>query len=322
MKGEAVSCRNMEERINMFKKNITVVIKRIIQVAPLVMVGICALLYLKFFRGVTIQHILDFTPENLWLAALVMVGLFALKSMSLFFPMLILIAASGSIFPTFLSAFIVNCIGVAVMILIPYAVGRFAEREFVEGLINKHKNAAKLHELKSDNELFIAYFLRVINILPCDLVSMFLGSAGFGLWKYMLGSFLGILPGIVTTTLMGANADHPTSPKFWLSVVVEFVFAGASSVWYYFYKKKKKSKKIPKQNKYRMLCNNCCSKRNRKTPLLIYGRGIFSYRIFSHILLGKVEIFFIAALVLSLYIFVTVKHGFIFLRSDNVHRYV
>ena len=218
----------------MSKGMITAVIKRIVQIAPIVMIGICALIYLKFFRGVTIEHILEFTPENLWLAALAMVGLFALKSLSVFFPMLILIAASGSIFPTFLSAFIVNCTGVAVMILIPYAIGRFAEREFVEGLINKNKNASKLRELKSDNELFIAYFLRVINILPCDLVSMFLGSAGFGLWKYMLGSFLGILPGIITTTLMGANVEHPSSPKFWLSVVTEFIFAAASSVWYYF----------------------------------------------------------------------------------------
>lgn len=225
----------------MSKGMITAVIKRIVQIAPIVMIGICALIYLKFFRGVTIEHILEFTPENLWLAALVMVGLFALKSLSVFFPMLILIAASGSIFPTFLSAFIVNCTGVAVMILIPYAIGRFAEREFVEGLINKNKNASKLRELKSDNELFIAYFLRVINILPCDLVSMFLGSAGFGLWKYMLGSFLGILPGIITTTLMGANVEHPSSPKFWLSVVTEFIFAAASSVWYYFYKKRKKN---------------------------------------------------------------------------------
>ncbi|MCX4255623.1 MAG: VTT domain-containing protein [Oscillospiraceae bacterium] len=225
----------------MSKGMITAVIKRIVQIAPIVMIGICALIYLKFFRGVTIEHILEFTPENLWLAALAMVGLFALKSLSVFFPMLILIAASGSIFPTFLSAFIVNCTGVAVMILIPYAIGRFAEREFVEGLINKNKNASKLRELKSDNELFIAYFLRVINILPCDLVSMFLGSAGFGLWKYMLGSFLGILPGIITTTLMGANVEHPSSPKFWLSVVTEFIFAAASSVWYYFYKKRKKN---------------------------------------------------------------------------------
>lgn len=232
----------------MLKSKITSVIKHVVQIAPIVMIGICALIYLKFFRGVTIEHILEFTPENLWLAALVMVGLFALKSLSVFFPMLILIAASGSIFPTFLSAFIVNCVGVAAMILIPYAIGRFAEREFVEGLISKHKNASKLRELKSDNELFIAYFLRVINILPCDLVSMFLGSAGFGLWKYMLGSFLGILPGIITTTLMGANAEHPTSPKFWLSVVVEFVFAAASSIWYYFYKKRKKNTKKDTEN--------------------------------------------------------------------------
>ena len=51
--------------------------------------------------------------------------------------------------------------------------GHSPEKLLVEGLINKNKNASKLRELKSDNELFIAYFLRVINILPCDLVSMY-----------------------------------------------------------------------------------------------------------------------------------------------------
>lgn len=225
----------------MLKKSVTVILKHVMQIAPIVMVAVCVLIYFRFFRGVTIEHILEFTPENLWLAALVMIGLFAMKSLSVFFPMLILIAASGSIFPTFLSALIVNCAGVAVMLLIPYAIGRFAEREFVERQINKHKNADKLRELKSDNELFIAYFLRVINVLPCDLVSMFLGSTSFGIGKYMLGSFLGILPGVITTTLMGANVDNPASPKFWLSVVVEVVFAAGSTIWYYFYKKRKKS---------------------------------------------------------------------------------
>jgi len=226
----------------MLKKSVMFILKRVMQIAPLVMVGLCILFYFKFFRGVTIEHILEFTPDDLWLAALVMIGLFALKSMSMFFPMLILIAASGSIFPTFLSAFFVNCAGVAVMIMIPYAIGRFAEREFVEKLINKHKNADKLKEFKSENELFIAFFLRVINVLPCDVVSMFLGSASFGFKKYMLGSFLGIVPGVVTTTLMGANVDNPKSPKFWMAIVTEVVFAAGSSVWYYFYKKRKKGK--------------------------------------------------------------------------------
>lgn len=225
----------------MLRKSVTVVLKHVLQIAPLVMVAICVLIYFRFFRGVTIEHILEFTPENLWLAALVMVGLFAMKSLSMFFPMLILIAASGSIFPTFLSAVLVNCAGVAVMLMIPYAVGRIAEREFVEKLINKHKNADKLREFKSENELFIAFFLRVINVLPCDLVSMFLGSTSFAPGKYLLGSFLGILPGLITTTLMGSSVDNPKSPKFWMSVIVEVVFAAGSAVWYYFYKKRKKA---------------------------------------------------------------------------------
>ena len=204
------------------------------------MVGICIIIYLKFFRGVTIGQILDFTPENLWLAAMFMVGMFAMKSMSLFFPMLILIAASGSIFPNYFAALAVNCLGVLVMITIPYLIGRYAEREFVEGLINRNPKADKLREIQSDNELFIAYFTRVINLLPCDVVSMFLGSVGFAPVKYLLGSFLGIFPGVVTTTLMGANVDDPTSPKFWVAVIVEVAFAVGSSAAYYFYKKRKK----------------------------------------------------------------------------------
>ena len=225
----------------MSRKSGTAVLKRIIQLAPVVMIGICVVIYLNFFRGVTIAQILEFTPENLWLAAAFIIGMFAVKSLSIFFPMLILIAAAGSIFPNYFAALLVNSLGVLVMITIPYLIGRYAEREFVEGLINKNPKADKLREIQSNNELFIAYFTRVINLLPCDIVSMFLGSVGFAPGKYLLGSFLGIFPGVVTTTLMGANVDDPTSPKFWVAVVVEVTFAVGSSAAYYFYKKRKKA---------------------------------------------------------------------------------
>ncbi len=224
----------------MSEKKTTVFLKRVLQIAPLVMIGVCVLIYFLFFRGVTVEDILEFTPENLWLAALVMVGLFSLKSLSMFFPMLILIAATGSIFPSFVSAILVNSIGVAAMLLIPYAIGRFAEKEFVQGLINKNKNADKLREIQSENEFFIAYFLRVINILPCDVVSMFLGATGFGFVKYLIGSFAGVLPGMIATTLIGANINDPSSPVFWIAVGAEIVFAVASTLAYYLYKKKKK----------------------------------------------------------------------------------
>lgn len=221
----------------------TAAVKAAMQLAPVIMIIVCIFIYFKFFRGVTIEHILEFTPDNLWLAALVMIGLFGMKSLSMFFPMLILVAASGSIFPNYFAALLVNCIGVLVMITVPYLIGRFAEREFVERLISKQKNADKLREFKSENELFIAYFMRVINILPCDVVSMFLGSTGFSPAKYLAGSFLGIFPGLVTTTLMGANVQHPTSPWFWTAAVVEVFFAVGSAAAYYFYKKRHKKDK-------------------------------------------------------------------------------
>lgn len=221
------------------RKKLSSALKITVQLAPLAMIAVCALIYFKYFKGVTIEQILEFTPENLWLAALVMIGLFAMKSLSMFFPMLILVAASGSIFPNYFAALLVNCIGVLAMISLPYLIGRYAEREFVEKLINRNKNADKLREFKSDNELFIAYFMRVVNVLPCDVVSMFLGSANFSPAKYFLGSFLGIFPGLVTTTLMGANVKNPASPAFWAAIIVEVVFAVGSAVAYRVYKKKK-----------------------------------------------------------------------------------
>lgn len=223
----------------MSERKSTLFLKRVLQIAPLLMVGVCVLIYFLFFRGVTVEDILEFTPDNLWLAAVVMVGLFALKSLSMFFPMLILIAATGSIFPNYIAAFIVNSIGVCVMLLIPYAIGRFAEKDFVTGLIRKNKNADRLYEIKAENELFIAYFLRVINILPCDVVSMFLGATGFGFVKYLAGSFAGVLPGMIATTLIGANISDRSSPVFWIAIAAEIVFAAASSLAYYLYKKKK-----------------------------------------------------------------------------------
>ena len=221
----------------MQRKTGTAILKRIIQLAPFAMILFCIFIYFRYFKGVTIEQILEFTPENLWLAALVIIGLYALKSLSMVFPMLVLVVASGSIFPNYFAALFVNMAGVMVMLCVPYLIGRYAEREFVESLISRHKNADKLREFQSDNEFFIAYFMRVINVLPCDIVSMFLGSTGFSPVKYFAGSFLGILPGLITTTLMGANVGDPTSPKFWLALVCEVVFAVGSSIAYYVYKK-------------------------------------------------------------------------------------
>lgn len=206
------------------------------------MIAVMGILYLVYFRGVTVQDILDFTPDNTIIAILIILGLFALKSLSFFFPMLIIIAASGSIFPLWI-AIIVNTAGVAVQVTIPYLIGRFAEREFVMKLVSKNKKAEKIKEFKYENEFFLAFILRVINITPCDVVSMLLGSMDFSYKKYILGSLCGIIPGMIATTIVGSAISDPASPKFIISVGGD-IFISAVSVLIYMHIRKNKKRKL------------------------------------------------------------------------------
>jgi uncharacterized membrane protein YdjX (TVP38/TMEM64 family) len=223
------------------KSRFTSVIKIIIQAAPILMIAVMGVIYFTCFKGVTVQDILDFTPNNTIIAIFIIIGLFALKSLSFFFPMLIIIIASGSIFPLWL-AIIVNTIGVAVQVTIPYLIGRFAEREFVMKLVSKNKKSEKLKEFKSNNEFFLAFILRVINITPCDLVSMILGSMDFSYKKYILGSLCGIIPGMVATTIVGSAVSDPASPKFIISLGGDIFISAVSVLIYMLIRKKKKRK--------------------------------------------------------------------------------
>lgn len=227
--------------MNIRKDRLTSVIKIIIQAAPIAMIAVMGVIYFTCFRGVTVQDILDFTPDNTFIAIFIIIGLFALKSLSFFFPMLIIIIASGSIFPLWL-AIIVNTIGVAVQVTIPYLIGRFAEREFVMRFVSKNKKSQKLKEFKSSNEFFLAFILRVINITPCDLVSMILGSMDFSYKKYILGSLCGIIPGMIATTIVGSAVSDPASPKFIISLGGDVFISAVSVLIYTLIRKRKKTK--------------------------------------------------------------------------------
>lgn len=228
----------------MSRKDFTNVLKVLLQIAPLIMIAVMAVLYFMLFRNVTVQDILNFTPENTLIAILVILGMYALKSLSFFFPMLVIIVASGSIFPLWI-AILVNTAGLFIQVTIPYFLGRFAEREFVEKLVNKHKSAEKLKQYKSENEFFISFILRVINITPCDLVSMLLGSMNVSYKKYILGSMAGIIPGMIFTTIVGSALDDPTSPKFIISLCGD-VAISAISIFIYWIIRKRKHKKLRK----------------------------------------------------------------------------
>ena len=107
-------------------------------------------------------------------------------------------------------------------------------------LVARYPKARKLSDFSTDNAVFCSYLLRVVNLLPGDLVSMVLGASGMGYLPYTVGSLLGLCPVMVPAVLMGQNLAEPFSPQFWVPLVAIVLISLISSLLYNRYQKRKR----------------------------------------------------------------------------------
>lgn len=229
-----------DEKNTDLRERITKIAKAAFAVAPFIMIAICAVLYFTTFRSITAEQLLQYTPKNIWLAAIVMIAMFSLKSLTFFFPMIAIMTACGMTAPNIWAALAINTIGIFCMMNIPYLIGKFAQREYVEKLIMKHRKMHEIISLNMSNGVFFAFFLRIINCLPYDVVSMFLGSVNMKWRDYIIGSMLGTLPGMICCTFMGNYLDDPLSAKFILSVAINVGISVVCGISYLIYARKRR----------------------------------------------------------------------------------
>ncbi len=211
-----------------------------VRLAPLVAAGWVWLRYGHVLKGMTVEEILAYEPANLWLAVAGLMGLYVVKSVTVVFPLAVLYISAGVLFSP-PAAILANLAGLFLTVSIPYALGRFYGREYVEQLVSRHKGGRFLRELQGESGFFFSYFTRIINILPGDLVSMLLGAMGVNYARYLLGSLIGLFPAMAATTLMGASITDPSSPAFVFSCVMTLLISGVSA-WGYRQWRKKRAK--------------------------------------------------------------------------------
>lgn len=207
------------------------IFKKAAALAPVLMIALMAFIYFRYLRSLSLEQILNYTPAEPVAAAAVILIMYALKSLSYFFPMLLIAAAAGAVLPVYL-AIPVNLLGIIIMASIPYAVGRYAESEAVDKLAEKNSKIEIIRSYSSRHQQFGAFFLRIVSCLPYDIVSLAMGSLRFDYKKYITGTFLGTAPGIILTTIMGSAITEPFSPEFITCAVIEAVIAIASAVGY------------------------------------------------------------------------------------------
>ena len=208
--------------------------KIIILCVWLVILGTC-LLYRDQF---SVENVLQASPQNMLLAALFLLLLFALKSLSVFIYCGILFIASGIIFPL-PAAILVNLLGTAVMVSLPYWLGRQVGGELIDSIVRKYPKTAFLRQLQMENELFLSFITRIINVLPSDILSLYMGASGISYGKYLLGSIAGMLLTIITFPIIGSSITEPASPLFIASVAVQVVVTVVSITGYAAYLKRK-----------------------------------------------------------------------------------
>ena len=115
---------------------------------PAVLLLVLLLFCIRYREDLSVRRILSYTPEEPVKAALLMLGLYAVKSVSFIFPIAILQLAVGHLFSTG-TALLVNFLGRAVTLALPYWMGRFSGASMVESL-----NSSRLPERK-----FPVYFI-------------------------------------------------------------------------------------------------------------------------------------------------------------------
>ena len=166
---------------------------------PAVLLLVLLLFCIRYREDLSVERILSYTPEEPVKAALLMLGLYAVKSVSFIFPIAILQLAVGHLFSTG-TALLVNFLGRAVTLALPYWMGRFSGASMVESLTAKYPKLKTVVDYQNGNCLYISFFMRTLN--------------------YMAGGVLGTLPGVILATIFGANIKNPKSPAFWLSAVL------------------------------------------------------------------------------------------------------
>ncbi len=170
----------------------------------------------------TMEGILNFTSEKPVTAVLVMLGLFLLKSITFLIYGNILYAASGILFSLPAAVFL-NIFGSMIVASVPYFMGKKAGAGFLNTLTLKHPKLSVLKDIPQKHPLSSSVMIRLLGILPGDLVSMYFGAGGASFSRYLAGTLIGLFPSIMIFSVMGMSAGDITSPAFRISVSAEII---------------------------------------------------------------------------------------------------
>lgn len=193
---------------------------RIKDYAPILLVLVCAAVFgTLLFTGVidldTVPQMVEHRPAA---AITIIMALFVAKGFSGVILYNALVVIVSLIFPLW-EALVINSIGTAVTLAISYGIGSRTKTERLEEKLAQYPQMQKYFSATRQYGFVFCFAIHMIG-LSMEVLGIIFGMLRIGFWRYLVSSWLAIIPGMICFTIMG-NTFNLRSPAFWIVLAID-----------------------------------------------------------------------------------------------------
>ncbi len=157
---------------------------------------------------------------------LTLMFLFGFKAFWPLYPLSLLVAVTGVVFPFYI-AIPINIAGMILHYSLKYVWGKRMGPGGVNLILKKNETLSRFIKMNDTGNPWLLVIFRLIPFIPVNPVSQLYGSMGFDYGKFLLLSLAGYMPLLCSYTLVGRNAYNPLSAGFLIPLMV-LAFAGSA----------------------------------------------------------------------------------------------
>ena len=203
-----------------------------------VIMAVLIFILIQRANSLTVEHIVNYAPASMTLAALVFVVLYVVKTIVIIIPVSMFYIAAGIVFPVGW-ALLVTYLCLVVALSIGYTAGKFLGEKKMYKTISKNKKLANLLAEGNNDSLSSLCFIARVLPVPFDLVSMFCGALNMPYFKYIYLSLLGLSPVVIPFVISGTSVSNPTSVEFIVPFSFSIIITFGGFVFYRQYNKRR-----------------------------------------------------------------------------------
>lgn len=188
---------------------------------PIVLVLCCAAVFgaLLLSGTLDLNAIPDLVQDNYALAVFVILALYVAKGFSGVILYNALVIVVSLVFPLW-EALVINAVGTALTLSLSYMIGCHTKTESLETKLHKYPKIQKYFTTTQKYGFVFCFAIHLIG-LSMEVLGIIFGMLRIGFWRYLVSSWLAIVPGMICFTIMGNTFDL-RSPAFWIVLLLDF----------------------------------------------------------------------------------------------------